>query len=295
MASHYLRKYGVAATVDFELYETDGTDLKTDAAAASGDVTLNRDEAGVETLDANTFSDLGSGYSLVLSIAEMTAARIIVYVIDQGTKAWLDKVLIVETYGHASAMHPFDLSSATVALSSASETQIDAIETDTNEIQGKLPTNKIMGSSVVTDKDDEIDAIKAKTDLIPADPATETNVNANETKIDAIDTVVDAIKLKTDLIPADIVTQLDTNIPAIKAITDLLTLSAIADAVHDEVLEGTTTLRQALRLINSTLYAKTSGGGTNTLVARDVGDTKPRITLTVDANGNRTDVVTDAT
>jgi hypothetical protein len=53
-----------------------------------------------------------------------------------------------------------------VNLSAASEAQIDAIETDTNEIQGKLPTNKIMGSSVVTDKDDEIDAIKTMTDKI---------------------------------------------------------------------------------------------------------------------------------
>lgn len=41
---------------------------------------------------------------------------------------------------------------------------------DTNETQTKLPTNEIMGSSVKTDKDDEIDAIKAKTDNLPADP-----------------------------------------------------------------------------------------------------------------------------
>ena len=36
----------------------------------------------------------------------------------------------------------------------------------TNKIQGKLPTNNIMGSSVKTDKDDEIDAIKTETDKI---------------------------------------------------------------------------------------------------------------------------------
>jgi len=40
------------------------------------------------------------------------------------------------------------------------------IETDTNEIQGKLPANFIMGSSVNTDKDDEIDAILADTAVI---------------------------------------------------------------------------------------------------------------------------------
>ena len=46
------------------------------------------------------------------------------------------------------------------------DTDIDSILVDTNEIQGKLPTNYIMGSSVVTDKDDEIDAIKVVTDSL---------------------------------------------------------------------------------------------------------------------------------
>jgi len=51
-----------------------------------------------------------------------------------------------------------------VSLSDTTEAQIDAIEADTNEIQSKLPAENIMGSSVKTSKDDEIDAIKAKTD-----------------------------------------------------------------------------------------------------------------------------------
>lgn len=36
---------------------------------------------------------------------------------------------------------------------------IDMIEADTNEMQGKLPTNNIVGSLVKTDKDDEINRI----------------------------------------------------------------------------------------------------------------------------------------
>lgn len=75
----------------------------------------------------------------------------------------------------------------------ANETKIDTIDAnvdeilvDTDEIQGKLPTNYIMGSSDQTDKDDEIDDIKAKTDNLPIDPASETNVDENETKIDAL-------------------------------------------------------------------------------------------------------------
>jgi len=50
--------------------------------------------------------------------------------------------------------------------------------------------------------DTVVDAVKAKTDNLPADPASETNVDANETKIDTIDTVVDAIKVVTDALTA---------------------------------------------------------------------------------------------
>ncbi len=53
-------------------------------------------------------------------------------------------------------------------------------------------------------------AVKAKTDLIPADIAAQ------------LDTNIPAVKAKTDLIPADIATQLDTNIPAVKARVDML-------------------------------------------------------------------------
>jgi len=83
-----------------------------------------------------------------------------------------------------------------------------------------------------------------------------------------------------------------------RALTDKAGFSLSAagiDAVIDEVVEGTLTLRQALRLFSSALFAKTSGGGTNTLIARDIGDTKARITLTTDADGNRTASTLDGT
>jgi hypothetical protein len=66
--------------------------------------------------------------------------------------------------------------------------------------------------------------------------------------------------------------------------------------VHDEVVESTLTLRQAVRLILAAVQVnKTSGGGTTTLIARDIADTKARITKIVDANGNTTSVTIDAT
>lgn len=83
---------------------------------------------------------------------------------------------------------------------------IPATLIDTNEIQGKLPSNYIMGSSVQTNKDDEIDDIKAKTDLIPVSPALEgTSQSILETQTIrsvTINTVISTTEFLTDLIEA---------------------------------------------------------------------------------------------
>lgn len=102
-----LRKYGEAATLDFSLFEIDGGDLKIDAVHASGDTKIMKDES-TEANTTNGFIDEGQGYSLTLTATEMEAARITINIVDQGTKAWLDpKAIIIETYGHASAQHPY--------------------------------------------------------------------------------------------------------------------------------------------------------------------------------------------
>lgn len=73
-----------------------------------------------------------------------------------------------------------------------------------------------------------------------------------------------------------------------------ITASSV-DAILDEVVEGSITLRQALRLVMSVLAGKVSGSPTGPIVFQDIGDTKPRITATVDADGNRLTVTMDAT
>lgn len=67
------------------------------------------------------------------------------------------------------------------------------------------------------------------------------------------------------------------------------------DKIIDEVIEGAVTMRQMLRGFAAALLAKASGLDTTTAVYRDIGDTKPRITATVDANGNRSAVTLDLT
>lgn len=100
-----------------------------------------------------------------------------------------------------------------------------------------------------------------------------------------IDTEVAAIKAKTDNLPAS---------PAAVGSAMALTAAAVDD-VLDEVVEGTTTFRQMLRGFASALMGKASGLATTTAVYRDIGDTKDRLTATVDADGNRTVVTRDLT
>lgn len=112
MQGIHLREYGVAATVNFELYEVDGINFRVDAAHSAGDSALMKDE-GAEANSDNAFTDEGTGYSIVLTATEMQAKRITIYLIDQsGTKVWLDKALVIETYGDPSAQHAFNLNKA---------------------------------------------------------------------------------------------------------------------------------------------------------------------------------------
>jgi hypothetical protein len=73
---------------------------------------------------------------------------------------------------------------------------------------------------------------------------------------------------------------------------DALAADAV-DEIWDEVMEGTTTARQSVRLANSANASKLSGAATTTVTVRDIGDTKNRIVATVDADGNRSAITLD--
>lgn len=99
----FTRKYATATTVNTCLWKTDGTGLKSDfACEGSGtDVKLMLDEAA-ESNPTNCFVDEGQCYSLALTSGEMTAARVLV-ILNDDDDAVLDKCLIIETFGNASA------------------------------------------------------------------------------------------------------------------------------------------------------------------------------------------------
>ncbi len=174
---------------------------------------------------------------------------------------------------------------------------VDAILVDTAEIgvAGAGLTALASAASLATVAgyvDTEVAAIKAKTDNLPADPADASDVAAAFATVNStlstiagyVDTEVAAIKAKTDLIPAS---------PA--STGDIPSAAAIADAVHDEVVEGTVTLRQSIRLHNAALGGKVTGLDTFNPVFRDLADTKAVIDATVDSYGNRSAVTRDLT
>lgn len=63
----------------------------------------------------------------------------------------------------------------------------------------------------------------------------------------------------------------------------------LAEAMWDDPasVETGLTLRGFFRLASSALFGKASGMGTTTAVFRDFGDTKNRLSITVDVDGNR--------
>ena len=204
---------------------------------------------------------------------------------------------------------------------------VAAVQADTNDIQGRLPAALISGridATVGAMQANVMTAAAAAADLtteLQSGLATASALTTVEGKIDTIDTVVDAILVDTAEIGvagagltalasaanlATVAGYLDTEIAAIKAKTDALPASpaatgdipsaaTIADAVHDEVIEGTTTLRQSIRLHNSALGGKVVGLDTFNPVFRDLADTKDVIDATVDTYGNRSAVTRDLT
>jgi hypothetical protein len=283
MTGPILRKYGVAATITFELYETDGTDLKTDAVHVAGDTKIMKDE-GAEANTTNGFVDEGQGYSIVLTIAEMTAARVVLYIVDQSTKVWLDRVLHIETYGHASAQHAFDLDTATQGVNL---TQIGGVAQSATDL-------KDFADAGYDPATDQITGVKL-TDLVTAcTTVTTTTTNTDLTAFAANYTAARAAFLD-ELAAANLPADVAANLAAIAALNDL-----DADAVWDEVMDtnapaNANSARELINVIVSALAGKLSGSPGVNRVFRDLGDTKDRLTVVVDADYNRTAATPDGT
>lgn len=167
MQGPFLRKYGVETKIPFVLFEVDGVDFRVDAVDAGTDCSIMKDE-GAEDTCTNDFVDEGKGYSLTLTATEMEAARIVVYVVDSATKVWLDDSIVVETYGHPSAMHAVDLDDSVraglTALPAAAADAAgglpisDAGGLDIDTILGRITANVALASVCTEARLAELDA-----------------------------------------------------------------------------------------------------------------------------------------
>lgn len=88
----------------------------------------------------------------------------------------------------------------------------------------------------------------------------------------------------------DTILALSSSATAIEATSNLT-----AAQVWENVLEGSMTAEQMMRIFLSALGNKASGLDTLTPEFRDLADSKPRITAVTDANGNRSSVTLDGT
>ncbi len=159
MGNVHLRKYGVETTIPFTLFEVGGVDFRVDAVATTADTTVSIDE-GAATSVGNLFVDRGTGYSITLTAGTLTGARMVVYFVDSATKVWLDDSIVIETYGDPSAMHAFDLDTASVAQTGDSFARIGATGSGlTSVAQASLVTAARMGALTDWINDGRLDLI----------------------------------------------------------------------------------------------------------------------------------------
>lgn len=136
-----LSKYGVARHIYIPIVKRAVVDfaVSADWTPAAGDVKISKDGgAAANVTNLPTAITMGNTayWDFSLTATEMQAAQIIVTVADSATKAVEDQAFIIETYGHASAQHEFDLDSSTTLAS---------ILADTDDIQSRLPAALVSG------------------------------------------------------------------------------------------------------------------------------------------------------
>lgn len=118
------RKYGEATTIYFPIYTAAGDELYEVSSIPTGDIFISMDgsnQSATNTggLTINKWSNSIIGmYGMALPATEMTGSHIAIKVQDQtDPKVYLDTVISIETYGHASAQHQMDMDFPTLAKS----------------------------------------------------------------------------------------------------------------------------------------------------------------------------------
>lgn len=136
----FLRKYAQATTIDGVMLHTRGTaDYKAGPTLATSDVKISKDGGAFADLGTLPSAAPAAGRALLVTLTgtEMTAAHLCIQFVDQTSpKEWEDCCILIDTYGHASAEHAFDLDTATQSV-------------DATKIGGTTQTGRDLGASVL--------------------------------------------------------------------------------------------------------------------------------------------------
>lgn len=129
--SAFLRQYATAWTVTIPIIKRAVVDfaVSADWTPAAGDVKVSIDggaAVNIGTLPTAVTMGNTAYWKFVGTTGEATGKIIIVTVGDSATKAVEDQAFVIETYGHASALHALNLNSATVTVGAMSADVVTA-------------------------------------------------------------------------------------------------------------------------------------------------------------------------
>jgi len=182
--------------------------------------------------------------------------------------------LISDIWSHATRT----LSAFGFTVATQSDANVTAIKAKTDNLPAMpAPANEY---------DAELAAIQANLDNPNQYKADVSNL-ATTAHVQEVEDKVDAIKLKTDNIPANPATagEYTASLAAIQA-----DVSGIPDAILTKAIVDTLTVEQVLKVLAAVETGITTGGGTDTIVYTGKDGTVIRLTG-VDENGNRTAVI----
>lgn len=267
-------------TTDTDELQTDWTnggrlDLIIDELTSQGDT----NEGKIDTIDGNVDSILiDTGTTLENHLTDIKGTGFV-----KDTNSLVDLPLSSD-YSAARAGYLDELAAANIPA------DLDNVLADTNELQTDDVPGLIGALNDLSAADVNAEVDTALNTAVPGSPTAD---SINE-RVKALDDLISSSKLPAQVKGIDAGTIVAASFGAGAIDASALAADAV-DEILDEVVEGTLTLRQILRIALSVLGGISNGGGGTTLNFRDVADSKNRVQATVDANGNRTAVTLDGT
>ena len=277
MVSTFPLKKGAAARIVFPILDADG-DPVSGAAGLDSEVSI---DGGAFADCTNEAVEIGTSGIYYLDLtADETNGDVICVQVKTTTSGAKTTVLVFYTAGQTLD----DMQSDITAI----KNKTDKLNFNSDATPLVLADVRDVNDTAVTGVDD------FKADVSNLDVAVSTR--SSHTPADVWNYTTRALTDKSDFnLAAD---QSGVTIGTVNNVGDKtgyeLSASGI-DAILDDVLEGTLTVRQAIRIILAAAAGKSTGGGTSTIRFRDLADSKDRIVATVDSDGNRTDVTLDGT